>query len=120
MKRMAMMVLPVLAACTLLGGCSLAGEENAGQGGDLEKAQEIRAVRAGEEETAYDTPDRDASEAFVEKLQIGEWKLGELPEDAQESVVYTFQQEATVLFGETSTDGSMDKMVALTTYDGSP
>ena len=49
MKRMAMMVLPVLAARTLLGGCSLAGEENAGQGGDLEKAQEIRAVRAGEE-----------------------------------------------------------------------
>ena len=93
---------------------------NAGQGGDLEKAQEIRAVRAGEEETAYDTTDRDAIEAFVEKLQIGEWKLGELPEDAQESVVYTFQQEATVLFGETSTDGSMDKMVELTTYDGSP
>lgn len=120
MKGMAMMVLPVLAACTLLGGCSLAGEENAGQGGDLEKAQEIRAVRVGEEETAYDTTDRDAIEAFVEKLQIGEWKLGELPEDAQESVVYTFQQEATVLFGETSTDGSMDKMVELTTYDGSP
>lgn len=62
----------------------MAGEENAGQGGDLEKAQEIRAVRAGEEETAYDTTDRDAIEAFVEKLQIGEWKLGELPEDAQE------------------------------------
>ena len=70
MKRMAMMVLPVLAACTLLGGCSLAGEENAGQGGDLEKAQEIRAVRAGEEETAYDTTDRDAIEAFVESIHL--------------------------------------------------
>ena len=95
MKRMAMMVLPVLAACTLLGGCSLAGEENAGQGGDLEEsAGDPGCPGRGEEETAYDTTDRDAIEAFVEKLQIGEWKLGELPEDAQESVVYTFQQEA--------------------------
>ncbi|MFR8529978.1 MAG: hypothetical protein ACLVDB_01940 [Anaeromassilibacillus sp.] len=119
MKRMAMMVLPVLAACTLLGGCSLAGEENAGQGGDLEKAQEIRAVRAGEEETAYDTTDRDAIEAFVEKLQIGEWKLGELPEDARKRRLYLPTGGHRPVW-RNKPDGSMDKMVELTTYDGSP
>ncbi|MFR2562466.1 MAG: hypothetical protein ACLS8R_07090 [Anaeromassilibacillus sp.] len=97
----------------------LVWEENAGQGGDLEKAQEIRAVRAGEEETAYDTTDRDAIEAFVEncKSANGSWENSRRTRRRASSIPSTGGHRPV---GETSTDGSMDKMVELTTYDGSP
>ena len=123
MKRIGTVAVSFLAVGCLLNGCALgdtAQMDGAVQNSDFAKAQEITAVRVGEDVPVYTATEKEHIETFVEQMQIDEWKIGTLPEDAEASVVYSFQQEKTVLFGESSTDGSMDELLKFTVYVDAP
>ncbi len=122
MKKIVMGILTILAVCSILAGCSMAKHdgEAGGQDETFRKAQMIVALRPDDDVSLFSASEEQDIEAFIDNLKLEDWKIAELPEDATEHLIYHFQQEDTIKFGETSTDGVLKDVVTLSVYGDIP
>lgn len=88
-------------------------------GDDISKAQEITVVSADTSEVIDTITSKEDIEAFVAALDMDEWKLKALPEEATEIGSFGFSQEETVKLGQTDTDGTLYDIAAITLYNDS-
>lgn len=123
MKQVLTAGLAALMICAAISGCAQAGlvpSGDAALGDDLGKAQKITAVRSGEEEPVFTATKEDDLETFFQKLQTDEWSLAELPEDAEESMVYSFQQQKTRKLLDSSRDETLYELARISVYRDVP
>ena len=88
-------------------------------GDNLSKAQEITVVSADTPEVIETITSKEDIEAFIAALDLDEWKLETLPEDATEIGSFGFLQEETVKLGQADTDGNLYDIAAITLYNDS-
>ena len=97
MKKIFITLVAILA---LLCGCQANENTNASDyGDDISKAQEI--------------------EDFVSALNLDQWELKTLPDEAAEIGSFGFAQEETIKLGQTDTDGTLYDIATITLYNGS-
>lgn len=85
--------------------------------GDIAKAQEIEAVSADTLSVVETITDQEDIDAFVLTLDMDEWKLVKLPEDAKKTGDFTLSQEKTTKLWESENDGEMYDVCKLSVYD---
>lgn len=73
-------------------------------------------VDSGKEKTVA----RGGSEpgAFVESLDIGSWKMAEVPEDLAATGTFVLYQQETVKLGQSEEDAEMIELCRMAIYDG--
>lgn len=104
----------------LLCGCqSNKNTDMSDYGNDISKAQEITVVSADTSEVIDTISSKEDIEAFVAALDMDEWKLKALSEEATEIGSFGFSQEETVKLGQTDTDGTLYDIAAITLYNDS-
>lgn len=116
MKKIMITLMVIL---TLLCGCQANENSNASDyGDDISKAQEI-AVISPETAEVIDTITGTAEiKDFVSSLNLGQWKIKTLPEEASEIGSFGLAQEETIKLGQTDTDGTLFDIATITLYDG--
>ena len=114
-------ILIVLAAIlTLLCGCQTGKNTNAADYGDaISKAQEIAVISPDTAEVIDTITDAKEIENFVSALNVEQWELTPLPDEASEIGVFGLAQEKTIRLGQTNTDGTLYDIATITLYDGS-
>lgn len=113
-------LIPFMAILILLCGCQANENTNAAEyGNDLSKAQEI-AVISPDTAAVIDTmTDPKELEDFVSALNLDQWELKTLPEEASEIGAFGLAQEKTIQLGQTDPDGTLYDVTTITLYDGS-
>jgi hypothetical protein len=106
MKKILVTLVAILA---LLCGCQANENTNASDyGDDISKAQEIAVI----------SPDTAEIEDFVSALDLDQWELKTLPDEASEIGSFGLAQEETIKLGQTDTDGTLYDIAAITLYNG--
>ena len=99
-------VITLVAMLTLLCGCQANENTNASDyGDDISKAQEIAVI----------SPE---IEDFVSALDLDQWELKTLPDEASEIGSFGLAQEETIKLGQTDTDGTLYDIATITLYNG--
>lgn len=115
MKNMPIILLVML---TFLCGCQAGENENASDyGEDISKAQEM-AVISPTGEVIDTIADAEEIEDFILALDLDQWELKTLPDEATEIGSFGLSQEETIKLGQTDTDGTLYDIAAMTLYDG--
>ena len=100
MKKILVTLVAILA---LLCGCQANENTNASDyGDDISKAQEIAVI----------SPDTAEIEDFVSALDLDQWELKTLPDEASEIGSFGLAQEETIKLGQTDTDGTLYDIAA--------
>lgn len=86
----------------------------------MEKAQQISVSAAGSGEIIKNVSGKKDIEDFITALEIEDWKLGELPENAEKSGEFSFSQEKTLKAGEKETDGDLYSIMKMYSYGDQP
>ena len=108
------------AILVLLCGCQANEETNASDyGDDISKAQEIAVISPDTEEVIDTITDTEEIEDFVSALNLDQWELKTLPDEAAEIGSFGFAQEETIKLGQTDTDGTLYDIATITLYNGS-
>ena len=116
MKRIWLMA--VLSA-VLLCGCQAGGAaERADYADSVSKAQEIAVIAGDNPEVIAVLTGAGEIKDFVCALRMDDWEPGELPSGIGRTGAFALSQEATILLGETGTDGIMYDIGKITAYDG--
>ncbi len=106
MKKILVTLVAILA---LLCGCQANENTNASDyGDDISKAQEIAVI----------SPDTAEIEDFVSALDLDQWELKTLPDEASEIGSFGLAQEETIKLGQTDTDGTLYDITTITLYNG--
>lgn len=106
MKKILVTLVAILA---LLCGCQANENTNASDyGDDISKAQEIAVI----------SPDTAEIEDFVSALDLDQWELKTLPDEASEIGSFGLAQEETIKLGQTDTDGTLYDIATITLYNG--
>ena len=101
----------------LLCGCQANNDTNASDyGDDISKAQEI-AVISHDTSEVIDT-DTEEIKDFASALNLDQWELKTLPDEASEIGSFGLAQEETVKLGQTDTDGTLYDIAVITLYSG--
>lgn len=113
-------VITLVAMLTLLCGCQANEDTKASDyGDDISKAQEI-AVISPDTAVVIDTiTDTEEIEDFVSALDLDQWELKPLPDEASEIGSFGLAQEETIKLGQTDTDGTLYDIATITLYNGS-
>ena len=97
-----------VAILTLLCGCQAKENTNAfDYGDDIAKAQEIAVISADTSEVVDTITDTEKIEDFVSALNLDQWELKTLPDNAAEIGSFNLAQEETIKLGQTDTDGTL-------------
>lgn len=116
MKKVAITLVAML---TLLCGCQANENTNASDyGDDISKAQEIAVISPDTEEVIDTITDTEEIEDFVSALDLDQWELKMLPDEASEIGSFGLAQEETIKLGQTDTDGTLFDIAAITLYSG--
>ena len=103
------LLITLVAILTLLCGCQANENTNASDyGDDISKAQEIAVI----------SPDTEEIEDFVSALDLDQWELKTLPDEASEIGSFGLAQEGTIKLGQTDTDGTLYDIATITLYNG--
>ena len=86
----------------------------------MEKAQQINVSAVGSGEIIKIVSGKKDIEDFITALEIDEWKLGELPENAQKNGEFSFSQEKTLKAGDKETDGNLYDIMKIYSYEDQP
>ena len=117
MKKIFITLVAILA---LLCGCQANENINASDyGDDISKAQEIAVISPDTEEVIDTITDTEEIEDFVSALNLDQWELKTLPDEAAEIGSFGFAQEETIKLGQTDTDGTLYDIATITLYNGS-
>ena len=107
------------AILVLLCGCQANEETNASDyGDDISKAQEIAVISSDTSEVIDTITDTEEIKDFVSALNLNQWELKTLPDEASEIGSFGLAQEETVKLGQTDTDGTLYDIAAITLYGG--
>ena len=109
-----------VAILILLCGCQANENTNATDYGDtISKAQEIAVISPDTAEVINTITDTEEIEDFVSALNVDQWELKSLPEEASEIGAFGFAQEKTIKLGQTDPDGTLYDVATITLYSGS-
>ena len=104
---------------TLLCGCQARGSADASDyGKDIAKAQEIAVISPDTSEVTDTITDPEEISNFVSALDLDQWKLKSLPDEAVPVGSFGLAQEETVKLGQADTDGTLYDVATITLYDG--
>ncbi len=111
----------VLAAAVVLGVGLMLGTRQeidniASYTENMKKTQKITVKDAESLEEIADITGSEEIQDFVEHLDIAEWKLKDMPENAEPSREYSFSQQKTVTLGETEKDDKIYPVCSIITY----
>ncbi|OUQ36800.1 hypothetical protein [Faecalibacterium sp. An121] len=108
-----------VAILTLLCGCQAKENTSAfDYGDDIAKAQEIAVISADTSEVVDTITDTEKIEDFVSALNLDQWELKTLPDNAAEIGSFNLAQEETIKLGQTDTDGTLYDIATITLYNG--
>lgn len=88
-------------------------------GDDISKEHKIIVVSSDTSEVIQTISGEKNLENFVLALNLDEWKLSTLPDNATEIGSFWLTKEDTIKFGETETDGTRHDVVSITLYNNS-
>ena len=109
-----------VAILTLLCGCQAGKNTDAADYGDaISKAQEIAVISPDTAEVIETITDAKVIENFVSALNVDQWELKPLPDEASEIGTFELAQEKTITLGQTDTDGTLYDVATITLYSGS-
>ena len=112
-------LITLMAILTLLCGCQAKENINASDyGDDISKAQEIDVISSDTSEVIDTITDTSEIKDFVLALNLEEWKLKPLPDEASEIGSFGLLQEETIKQGQTDTDGILYDIATITLYNG--
>ena len=107
------------AILVLLCGCQANEETNASDyGDDISKAQEIAVISHDTSEVIDTITDTEEIKDFASALNLDQWELKTLPDEASEIGSFGLAKEETVKLGQTDTDGTLYDIAVITLYSG--
>lgn len=113
-------VITLVAMLALLCGCQANENTNASDyGDDISKAQEIAVISPDTAVVIGTITDTEEIEDFVSALDLDQWELKPLPDEASEIGSFGLAQEETIKLGQTDTDGTLYDIATITLYNGS-
>ena len=113
-------VITLVAMLTLLCGCQANENTNASDYvDDISKAQEIAVISPDTAVVIGTITDTEEIEDFVSALDLDQWELKPLPDEASEIGSFGLAQEETIKLGQTDTDGTLYDIATITLYNGS-
>lgn len=113
-------VITLVAMLTLLCGCQANENTNASDyEDDISKAQEIAVISPDTAVVIGTITDTEEIEDFVSALDLDQWELKPLPDEASEIGSFGLAQEETIKLGQTDTDGTLYDIATITLYNGS-
>ena len=116
MKKILILAAAIL---VLLCGCQANEETNASDyGDDISKAQEIAVISSDTSEVIDTITDTEEIKDFVSALNLAQWELKALPDEASEIGSFGLAQGETIKLGQTDTDGTLYDIAAITLYSG--
>lgn len=86
---------------------------------NIAKAQQIAVVSSETSEVIQTIENKEDVEDFILALDLDNWTLKALPEDAAEAGRFVLSQEETVKYGQDGTDGTLKDIATITLYDDS-
>lgn len=117
MKKILIVFVAIL---TLLCGCQASKNTNSTDYGDaISKAQEITVISPDTAEVIETITDAKEIEDFVSALDVDQWELKPLPDEASKIGTFGLAQGKTIKLGQTDTDGTLYDVATITLYDGS-
>ena len=117
MKKILIVFVAIL---TLLCGCQANKNTNSTDYGDaISKAQEITVISPDTAEVIETITDAKEIEDFVSALDVDQWELKPLPDEASKIGTFGLAQGKTIKLGQTDTDGTLYDVATITLYDGS-
>ena len=112
-------VITLVAMLTLLCGCQANENTNASDyGDDISKAQEIAVISPDTAEVIDTITDTEEIKNFVSALNLDQWELKTLPDEAAIIGSFGLAQEKTIKLGQTDTDGTLYDIATITLYNG--
>lgn len=116
MKKILITLVAILA---LLCGCQANENTNTSDyGDDISKAQEIAVISPDTAEVIDTITDTEEIENFVSALNLDQWELKTLPDEASIIGSFGLAQEKTIELGQTDTDGTLYDIATITLYNG--
>lgn len=113
-------LIALVAILTLLCGCQANKNTNSADYGDtISKAQEITVISPDTAEVIKTITDAKEIEDFVSALNVDQWELKPLSDEASEIGSFGLAQEKTIKLGQTDTDGTLYDVATITLYNGS-
>ena len=110
----------LVAMLILLCGCQAKQNANSTDYGDaISKAQEIAVISPDAAEVIETITDAKEIEDFVAALNVDQWELTTLPDEAYEIGAFGLAQEKTIKLGQTDTDGTLYDVATITLYNDS-
>lgn len=116
MKKILITLVAILA---LLCGCQANENTNTSDyGEDISKAQEIAVISPDTAEVIDTITDTEEIKNFVSALNLDQWELKTLPDEAAIIGSFGLAQEKTIKLGQTDTDGTLYDIATITLYNG--
>ena len=116
MKKILITLVAILA---LLCGCQANENTNTSDyGDDISKAQEIAVISPDTAEVIDTITDTEEIKNFVSALNLDQWELITLPDEAAIIGSFGLAQEKTIKLGQTDTDGTLYDIATITLYNG--
>ena len=116
MKKILVTLVAILA---LLCGCQANENTNTSDyGDDISKAQEIAVISPDTAEVIDTITDTEEIKNFVSALNLDQWELKTLPDEAAIIGSFGLAQEKTIKLGQTDTDGTLYDIATITLYNG--
>ena len=116
MKKILITLVTILA---LLCGCQANENTNTSDyGDDISKAQEIAVISPDTAEVIDTITDTEEIKNFVSALNLDQWELKTLPDEAAIIGSFGLAQEKTIKLGQTDTDGTLYDIATITLYNG--
>lgn len=111
-------LITLVAILVLLCGCQANENTNASDyGDDISKAQEIAVISPDTAEIIDTITDTGEIKDFVSALNLDQWELKALPDEASEIGSFGLAQEETIKLGQTDTDGTLYDIATITLYN---
>ena len=116
MKKILITLVAILA---LLCGCQANENTNTSDyGDDISKAHEIAVISPDTAEVIDTITDTEEIKNFVSALNLDQWELKTLPDEAAIIGSFGLAQEKTIKLGQTDTDGTLYDIATITLYNG--
>ena len=112
-------MITLVAILALLCGCQANENTNTSDyGDDISKAQEIAVISPDTAEVIDTITDTEEIKNFVSALNLDQWELKTLPDEAAIIGSFGLAQEKTIKLGQTDTDGTLYDIATITLYNG--
>ena len=112
-------LITLVAILVLLCGCQANENTNTSDyGDDISKAQEIAVISPDTAEVIDTITDTEEIKNFVSALNLDQWELKSLPDEASEIGSFGLAQEETIKLGQTDTHGTLYDIATITLYSG--